>query len=213
MARDLEKRKAWCKAYMKTYRKINKDKLKAYIKDYSEKHKEEKKAYDKAYLEANRDELKDRWKSYREKHKDKINAQSKAYRKDYYQTNKKKVIDWQIAYERERLKNDSLFAFKHSIRSLTAQAFTRRGFRKNGRTEQILGCTFEELLKYLKPPSDFFTNRSKYHIDHIVPLETAKTEEDVIRLSHHTNLQILPAKENLAKRDKTLNTLIDLISY
>ena len=96
---------------------------------------------------------------------------------------------------------------------MTAKAFKRRGFRKNGRTEQILGCTFEELMKYLNPPKDFFTNRSNYHIDHIIPLETAKTEEAAIRLSHHTNLQILTAEENLAKSDKTLNTIIDLISY
>jgi len=82
---------------------------------------------------------------------------------------------------------------------LTAKAFKRRGFRKNGRTEQILGCTFEELMKYLNPPKDFFTNRSKYHLDYIVPLATAKTIEDVIRLSHYTNLQILTAKENMAK--------------
>jgi len=82
---------------------------------------------------------------------------------------------------------------------VTAQAFIRRGFKKNTRTEKLLGCTFEELLNHLDIPSDFFTNRSKYHIDHIVPLATAKTEEAVIALCHYTNLQVLTAEENLAK--------------
>jgi len=117
------------------------------------------------------------------------------------------------AYNKKRLKNDQLYAFKYNVRKMMALAFRRCGYKKNSRTENLLCCTFEELMKYLNPPKDFFTNRSKYHIDHIVPLETAKTEEDVIRLSHHTNLQILTAEENLAKSDKTLNTLIDLISY
>jgi len=116
-------------------------------------------------------------------------------------------------YERERLKNDQVFAFKHSIRCLTRKAFKRCDFKKNSRTEQILGCTFEELMMYLKPPKDFFPNRNKYHFDYIVPLATAKTIEDVIRLSHYTNLQILTAEENLAKSAKTLNTLTDLIVY
>lgn len=40
------------------------------------------------------------------------------------------------------------------------------------------------------------------HIDHIIPLTTAESEEDIIRLCHYTNLQLLKAKDNLEKRDK-----------
>jgi len=146
MARDLEKRKA----YLKAYYEANKEKVKAKVKAYNEANKDERKAYQKAY-------------------------------------------------HKEKLKNDQLFAFKYDVRKVTALAFIRCGYKKNSRTEKLLGCTFEELRKQLNPPNDFFTNRSKYHIDHIVPLATAKTMEDVIRLSHHTNLQILTAEENMAK--------------
>jgi len=40
------------------------------------------------------------------------------------------------------------------------------------------------------------------HIDHIIPLVTAKTEEDVIKLNHYSNLQYLFAEDNLEKGAK-----------
>ena len=47
-----------------------------------------------------------------------------------------------------------------------------------------------------------YDNKEKVHIDHIIPLATAKTEEDVIKLCHYTNLQLLKAKDNLKKGAK-----------
>jgi len=47
-----------------------------------------------------------------------------------------------------------------------------------------------------------FKNHGEWHIDHIKPLFLAKTEEDVIKLSHYTNLQPLWATENRKKRSK-----------
>ena len=42
------------------------------------------------------------------------------------------------------------------------------------------------------------------HIDHIIPLSSAKTEEEVYRLCHYTNLQPLWAEENLKKGNRIL---------
>ena len=42
-------------------------------------------------------------------------------------------------------------------------------------------------------------NRGLWHIDHIIPLATAKTEDEIIRLNHYTNLQPLWAIDNLKK--------------
>ena len=56
-------------------------------------------------------------------------------------------------------------------------------------------------------------NKSKYNgefnygwdIDHIIPLSTAKTEEDIIKLNHYTNLQPLCSKINRhIKSDKII---------
>ena len=52
-----------------------------------------------------------------------------------------------------------------------------------------------------------FDNHGLYgwHIDHIIPLYSAKNEEDIIKLCHYTNLQPLWAEENLSKSNKILD--------
>jgi hypothetical protein len=45
-------------------------------------------------------------------------------------------------------------------------------------------------------------NYGKWHVDHVIPLASAKTPEDLIKLCHYTNLQPLWAIENILKRDK-----------
>ena len=65
-------------------------------------------------------------------------------------------------------------------------------------------ATDEQLKEHLY--KTFFANygyeydgKEDVHIDHIVPLATANTEEEVIKLCHYTNLQLLKAKDNLEK--------------
>lgn len=38
-----------------------------------------------------------------------------------------------------------------------------------------------------------------WHIDHIIPLASAKNIEELYKLNHYTNLQPLEAKENMRK--------------
>ena len=45
-------------------------------------------------------------------------------------------------------------------------------------------------------------NRVEWHIDHIIPLSSAKTEDELYRLCHYTNLQPLWAEDNLKKGNK-----------
>lgn len=78
---------------------------------------------------------------------------------------------------------------------------------KRGKAEEIVGCDFETLYNYLLE-----TYKQNYgiewngvdevHIDHIIPLSTVETEEEIIKLCHYTNLQLLKAKDNLSKNDK-----------
>lgn len=41
-----------------------------------------------------------------------------------------------------------------------------------------------------------------WHIDHKIPLSSAKDEEELKKLCHYTNLQPLWAIDNIKKRDK-----------
>jgi hypothetical protein len=90
---------------------------------------------------------------------------------------------------------------------LIGGSIRQRGFTKNTRTENILGCPYEEFKSYLESkfePWMNWGNRGKYNgelnygwdIDHVIPLETATSKEEVIKLNHYTNLQPLCSKVN-----------------
>lgn len=72
---------------------------------------------------------------------------------------------------------------------------------------EIIGCSQDELRVYLQ--SKFTEGMSwdnwgthGWHIDHIIPIGSALTEKEVLRLSHYTNLQPLWAIDNLRKGDR-----------
>ncbi len=76
---------------------------------------------------------------------------------------------------------------------------------KKNKTFEIIGCSPNELKIHLE--SQFkngmtWQNHGHYgwHIDHIIPLSTGKTYNELIKLSHYTNLQPLWWYENLEKR-------------
>ena len=78
---------------------------------------------------------------------------------------------------------------------------------KDNPTFDIIGCTPQFLKEYLE--KQFTKDMSwenhglfGWHIDHIIPLSSANTEEELYKLCHYTNLQPLWAKDNLAKSNK-----------
>ena len=102
----------------------------------------------------------------------------------------------------ERLESDRLYAATYTARQVVAKAFNRKSRKKELETEKILGCSFEEFKLYIEA---LFTdgmswqNRESWHIDHILPLASATTVEDVLKLNHYRNLQPLWAIDNLRK--------------
>ena len=80
---------------------------------------------------------------------------------------------------------------------------------KNPRTLELVGCDYEFLIKYIENKFTEGMSWDNYgyygwHIDHIIPVSSVKTEEDIYKLYHYTNLQPLWAKDNLIKSDKIL---------
>lgn len=108
-------------------------------------------------------------------------------------------------YHYKKRLEDPLFRFKHNLKSLIYQSFKSRTLTKNLKSTEILGCSIPFLISHLS--SKFkkgmtLENHGKWHIDHIIPLSSAKTKKDVIRLNHYTNLQPLWAKDNILKGNK-----------
>lgn len=109
-----------------------------------------------------------------------------------------------------RFNNDELFAVKKRVRNLVRNSFRKKGYHKlESKTKDIIGISFNEFKLYME--SKFvdgmnWENKNKWHIDHIIPLSTAKSAQDLIALSHYTNLQPLWAMDNLKKGDKLIYT-------
>lgn len=66
----------------------------------------------------------------------------------------------------------------------------------------MLGCSYEELITHLE--SKFiigmnWRNYGEWHIDHIIPISSGKTIEEIESLSKYTNLQPLWAEDNIRK--------------
>lgn len=158
--------------------------------------KKRKEAY-KSDLEKYRTQAKQSYSRHREK---RIKAVT-----EYVEKNKDKRREYMRAYKMSRLKDDKLFHLKFSVSSLIRVGLFNRGYGKRTRTATILGCTWDQLKihierQFLKDMS--WDNRSKWHIDHIIPLATATCEDDIIRLNHFTNLRPLWAEDNQRKSAK-----------
>ena len=179
----------------KTYYEANKDKKKAYNKAYREANKNKINAYNKSYYEENKDILKALKKAYYEANRDKLTASNKVYR----EANKDKIIARNVAYERKRRESDPLFRLVRNVRCLIFNSIKRGDYSKDTKTAKILGCSFEELSKWL----DFekWINED-CHIDHVVPVSFAETKEEILVLNHYSNLQVLSAEENIKKGNR-----------
>jgi hypothetical protein len=49
----------------------------------------------------------------------------------------------------------------------------------------------------------FNENFDTWQLDHIIPVSSAATEEALIKLNHHSNIQPLRAIDNILKSNKT----------
>mgnify|MGYP001564590719 CR=1 FL=1 len=67
---------------------------------------------------------------------------------------------------------------------------------------ELIGCNLETIKNHIEKQFQegmVWENHGKWHIDHIIPFGTAKSEKEMIKLCHYTNLQPLWAEENLKK--------------
>ena len=198
----LKKNKEKKKEQYKKWCELNKEKKKQTDKEYASKNKEAKRLYDKQYRENNKTKKKKTDKNYYETNKNIISEKGKIYRN----LNKNKI---NLAINKRKA-NDPLFKLKCDMRSLILQVFNTKGVKKESKTEQILGCSFEFFKTYLESkfePWMNWTNKGNWNgkpieinvawdVDHIESMSNAKTVEDVIRLNHYTNLQPLCSYTN-----------------
>jgi len=137
-----------------------------------------------------------------------------SYCKEWRLKNPKSYIN----YYNDRIKVDNLFKVRQSIRKTISSSFRNTSFRKSSKTAIILGCTFEDFKLYLESnfePWMTWENKGLYNgelnygwdIDHKIPVSSATTEEELVRLNHYTNLQPLCSKINRDIKKNKITTI------
>ena len=130
---------------------------------------------------------------------------AKESKKKYKQKNKDKINEYRRNYRKEVLLNDELFILKSAIRDSIRYNLKLKGVIKNNKTCDILGCTFEEFKSHIEslwedwmnwdnygnPKDNIFELNKTWDLDHIIPISSAKTNDDVYKLNHYSNFQPL----------------------
>jgi hypothetical protein len=188
----------------KEYREQNKEKILARVKNWTKENKEKVLVKQKEYREKNKEKIADGKKNHYSQNKEKVLTKNKEYREQ----NKEKLAAKSKEYQKLRLQTDPVYKLTTMCRNRIRGYFNSKGIKKSKATMEMLGCTPEELRDHLQ--SQFtegmtLENHGDWHIDHIIPLASANTEEEIVKLCHYTNLQPLWAEDNLSKSDKIIN--------
>lgn len=168
------------KEYKKVYRKSVSGKAARKKYDASEKGRAKRKAYDKTYRES---------------------EAGKAVQKAYNQSEAGKASHKK--YQKKRRHNDPVFKLQGNLRSGFCQWI--KGHTKTCRTEQYVGCTYNELLEHLESQFEegmTWENQgigdNKWQIDHFKAQSRfdPTMEEEAFKCWHWTNLQPMWSSEN-----------------
>lgn len=187
----------------------------------------------KEWHHANREQVLEKKRQYREARREELSAKQRAryasepekYREigrrvsrnnykrrgPYIQEWRKRNADKMRVYYRDRQRtkrSTPLGAMISRLRARLRSATQRPGpWRKRGRTEEMLGCTFAEFVAHIESlflAGMTWNNRSEWHLDHVIPIALAKNERDVLLLFNYRNVRPVWAADNLAKHDKVV---------
>ena len=210
--------KLWCKSctkeYNKNYYKNNQSYFKKKRDEWDIENRDYKNEYSLKNYHNNKEFYSNKSKEYREKNRERLNENKKSWDKSRPIEEKRR---YRNEYSKKKKKEDMIYNLKCHMRSYISLILKNKGFNKNSRTSEILGCSFDEFKLYLESKfEDWMTweNKGLYNgelnygwdIDHIIPSSTAKNENDIYHLSHYSNLQPLCSKTNRdIKKDKIKN--------
>ena len=151
--------------------------------------------------------------NYQKEYYKNLSEEYKASRRKYFQSYFKnlspKTMENRRFWFKKRRKEDPLFKLISNLRSRTNFIIKNKDLIKENKMLKIIGCSLPQLKDHLEKQFTSGMNWNNntlhgWHVDHIIPLSSAKTLDDVERLCHYTNLQPLWAKDNILKSDKII---------
>jgi len=179
------------------YRADNPEKAKERSRAGHEKFRERERAQANQWNKNNREKANASVRRWRNKNPEK----AREYVRDWARNNRDKAN----AYRKEKHATDPKFAMAMRCRSRLGYALKAKGFKKESKTSEMLGCSWDHLcahLEYQFTETLGWHNRHLWHIDHIIPLASAKTMEDLMVLARWENLQPMWGPDNFAKGAK-----------
>jgi hypothetical protein len=183
------------KKLLEKYRKT--DKRKKVLKRYSQSDALKK------YLQS--DKYKNKQKKYKQSNKGKKATQKS--NKIYSQSDNGKDAA-KKSFEIRR-KTDLIFRLILTCRSRLTKILKLKNMKKTNTTFEMIGCTPRFLKEYLekqfKPGMTWKNHTLKgWHIDHKIPLASAKTQKSLKKLMHYTNTRPMWASENIKKGNRII---------
>ena len=193
--------------------KQNKDGLKSYCnecrkiesKKYRSENSEKRKETLKKFYENNKEKELLRFKKYREENPEKRKETCTKYNKN----NREKINESARLWKRKTRLNNPMYRLSSNLRERTKDYLSCKTVNQSTAIKDLVGCTPHFLKEYLENKFTEGMSWDNYgfygwHIDHIIPLSSAKTEEEIYKLCHYTNLQPLWSEDNLKKGSKIL---------
>lgn len=186
--------------YNKNYYHLNKEKESLRKKESNSRHSERI----KKYYEDNKEKIVLKTAEYYKKNKEKKSIKQREYR-----AKNREKINAKQRLSRAKYIINPIYKIRYSLKERVRGFLKLKNLTKKNKTFEIVGITPAELKEYLEKQFKDGMSWDNYglygwHIDHIIPISSAKTEEELYKLCHYTNLQPLWAIENIKKSNKIL---------
>ena len=132
----------------------------------------------------------------------------------YRKNNWDYILGRQKKYTKKRKNEDPIYKLSLNIRVRVKTYFKCKGIshKLSKSTQEMIGCSPQELREHIE--NKFVDGMSwdnygtyGWHLDHIIPLASANTKEEIIKLNHYTNLQPLWALDNLKKGARIIESV------
>lgn len=180
---------------------VCKDCRREYVKRHYRQNAEERRKASRDWYHQNKERAVETRRVYREKNIEDYRRR----RKEQYWKDPDSAKEASRLYSLKRRWEDPLYRLAIRCRKRVWEAYSGTNYTKRSKTFHLIGCTQKELYDYLEGKfSDGMTwdNYGSWHVDHIIPLSSAKNEHELESLFHYTNLQPLWASENIRKGAK-----------
>ena len=187
----------------KKWKKNNPDKVNENKRNYYKNNPEKIKESNQIWVTNNADKVKNKTLNWVKNNPDKVKE---------IKTNWRKNNPDKIKENRRNQRAKPEVKICNSVRRRMWDYLNIRNITKKNKTFEIVGCSPQFLKEHLEKQFKEGMSWDNYgfygwHIDHIIPLSSEKTEEEIYKLCYYSNLQPLWAQDNWEKSNKILKKI------